>query len=199
MSNLNNLTSKIVEDAKEKAKSIIEEANNESQSIIDKKTKQAESIKKDVLEKAKSDASLRKDRIISSAELEVRNKKLKAKQEVINKVFNKALDELSNMEEEIYMKLVKDYILSMDIAGDEELMVPEKYKNCIDQNYISNINSELKASGKKGEIKLSSEGRSISSGFILSKNGIDINNTFETLVGYLRDELEAEIVKILFN
>ena len=36
-------------------------------------------------------------------------------------------------------------------------------------------------------------------GFILENNGIEINSTYEALVSSLRDELEFEVAKVLFN
>ena len=36
-------------------------------------------------------------------------------------------------------------------------------------------------------------------GFILEKDGIEINNTFEALVSSLKEELEFEVAKELFN
>jgi V/A-type H+/Na+-transporting ATPase subunit E len=52
---------------------------------------------------------------------------------------------------------------------------------------------------KTSELKFSSDARDIKSGFIVLKNGIEINNTFESLVNSLRDELEPEIVNALFK
>lgn len=36
-------------------------------------------------------------------------------------------------------------------------------------------------------------------GFILEKNGIEINNTFEALVGSIKDDLSLEVAKMLFG
>jgi V/A-type H+-transporting ATPase subunit E len=65
--------------------------------------------------------------------------------------------------------------------------------------FIAGINTQLKARGIKGELKLSDEARGISGGFILKKGDIEVNNTFEALIRMTRDELEAEVVKVLFS
>ena len=52
---------------------------------------------------------------------------------------------------------------------------------------------------KKGELKLSNETRDIKGGFILEKNGIEVNNTFEALVNSLKEDLEYEVANVLFN
>ncbi len=199
MSNLENLTSKIIGDAKIKADAILKEAKGNEILTIESKVKEAEVLKRQMLEKAKTEANTLKQRIISNAQLTARNEKLVAMQKVIDNVFAEALGKLSAINQEEYLELVKRYLLSMPIAGDEEIILPGKYISVISDWYLEEINTELKALGKIGEIKLSSDSRNIQSGFIVLKNGIEINNTFESLINSLRNELESEIVTKLFN
>ncbi|MBU3127657.1 V-type ATP synthase subunit E [Clostridium tagluense] len=199
MSNLENLSSKIVEDASIKAEAILKEAKDNGALIIENKVKGAKELELQMLEKAKIEAVTVKQRIISNAKLTVRNEKLVAMQNMIDKVFAKSLENLLVMGENEYLELVKKYLLSMPIAGDEEIILPGKYKSIMSEDYLSQINTGLKAAGKIGEIKLSEQPRDINSGFIVLKNGIEINNTFESLVNSLRAELEPEIVEELFK
>jgi len=199
MSNLDNLSSKIVEDANIKAESILKEAKHNEALMIESKVKSAKELEAQMVEKAKIEANTVTQRIISNAQLTVRNEKLVAMQEMIDKVFVEALDRLLVMNENEYLELMKRYLLSMPIAGNEEIIIPGKYKDVVSNEYLSEVNAALKTSGKIGEIKLSYETRNIKSGFIVLKNGIEINNTFESLVNSLRDELESEIVKELFS
>lgn len=199
MSNLENLSSKIIEDANIKAEAILKEAKDNEILIVGNKTKEAELIKKQMLEKAEIESNTVKQRIISNAQLTVRNEKLVAMQKMIDKVFVAAEEKLLVISESEYLELVKRYLLSMPIVGNEEVILPGKYKSVVSDEYLSEINTALSNSGKIGQIKLSSENRNINSGFIVLKNGIEINNTFESLVNSLRDELESEIVKELFN
>ncbi|MFT5871733.1 MAG: V/A-type H+-transporting ATPase subunit E [Clostridium sp.] len=199
MSNLENLTSKIVEDANIKAEALLKEAKDNEALLIESKVKVAKNLVVQMLEKAKIEASTTKQRIISNAKLTVRNEKLVAMQKMIDNVFVDALKKLLVITDKEYLELIKRYLLSMQIAGDEEIIIPGKYTSIVDGEYLSQINTALKASGKIGQIKLSSDVRDIKSGFIVLKNGIEVNNTFESLVNSLRDELESDIVKELFN
>jgi len=199
MSNLENLSAKIIEDASIKAETILKEANDNGKSMVDDKIKKAEVLKVQMLEKSKIEAITVKQRIISNAQLAVRNENIVAKQKMIDKVFVEALEKLVSIKDEEYLELLKNYLLSMPIVGNEEIILPGKYINLVTEEYLSEINIALIALGKIGEIKVSSEVRDIKSGFIVIKNGIEINNTFESLVNSLRDELESEIVKELFN
>jgi len=199
MSNLENLSSKIKEDANIKAEAILKEAEDNGKLIVENKIKKAEQLKVKMLEKSKIEAITVKQRIISNAQLAVRNENIVAKQKMIDKVFAQALEKLLSIKDEEYLELIKRYLLSMSIVGNEEVILPGKYINLVTEEYLTEINSALITSEKIGEIKLSSENRNIKSGFIVLKNGIEINNTFESLVNSLRDELEPTIVKELFN
>ncbi|MBZ9608602.1 V-type ATP synthase subunit E [Clostridium estertheticum] len=199
MSNLDKLAAKIIEDAKIKAETILKEAKNNEILLIEKKTKEAELVKKQMIEKTKVEAIMVSKRIISNSQLKARNEKLGAMQKMIDKVFESALEKLMAINDNDYLELIKKYLLSMPIAGDEEIILPGKYKSIVSGEYLSEINISLKTNGKIGELKLSSDNRDIKSGFVVLKNGIEINNTFESLVNSLRDELEPEIVNALFK
>jgi len=199
MSNLENLVAKIIEDAKIKAEAILKEAKDNETLMIENKTKEADIVKLQMLEKTKIEASMVSKRIISNSQLTVRNEKLVAKQKMIDKVFATALQNLLQISDQQYWELIKKYLLSMPIVGNEEIILPGKYKSTISDNYLSDINEALKTSGKMGELKLSSDERDIKSGFVVLNNGIEVNNTFESLVNSLRDELEPEIVNTLFK
>ena len=199
MSNVNNLTSKILQDAEERKAKILADAANEKASIIDKKTKEADSLEAQMLEKAKRETQTAKERVISGAELKARNEKLKAKQVIIKEVFEKSVEELCKLDEDKYIAFVKETILSSGVAGDEKLILNEEGKKFITEAVVAEINKELASKGKKGEISIVSEAGSFKGGFILEKDGIEINNTFEALVDSLKEELEFEVARELFN
>ncbi|MCR4944831.1 MAG: V-type ATP synthase subunit E [Clostridium sp.] len=199
MSNVNNLTSKILQDAEERKAKILADAANEKASIIEKKTKEADSLEAQMLEKAKREAETAKERVISGAELKARNEKLKAKQVIIKEVFEKSIEELCKLDGERYIAFVKETILSSGVAGDEKLVLNEEGKKFITEAVVNEINSGLVSKGKKGAITLSSETGNFKGGFILEKDGIEINNTFEALVNSLKEDLEFEVARELFN
>lgn len=199
MSNINNLTSKILSDAEERKESILKEANEEKAKIVSKKEALAKSEEATMVEKAKTEAKTAKERIISGAELRSRNEKLTAKQAVIDKVFEKSIEKLCKMSDQEIKEFIKNKIVNADIVGDETIILNEKGNKLVDANLLKEINSELLAKGKKGELTINKEVRNFKGGFILEKDGIEINNTFEDLVNSERDDLEFEVAKVLFN
>lgn len=198
MSNVKNLTVKILEEAKQKESEILTYAENEKERILQHKVKEAEESKRVIIQKAQEEAKAKKERIISNTTLKIRNEKLEAKQKIMNEVFDKALEELCNMNASNLKNFIKHSILNLNIEGDETLILNEDGKTKIDTDFINEINNVLIARNNKGEISIKEENGTFKGGFILEKNGVEINNTFEALVYSMKDELEFEVSTALF-
>lgn len=199
MANISNLTSKILKDAEARKESILQAANAEKAEILEKKSKEAKVLEAEMTEKAEREAQTSKERVISGAELKSRNKKLAAKQVIINEVFEKSVDALCALSDNEYTDFIKNTIINLDIDGDESLILNEQGKKLLNDTVLKEINDGLVSKGKKGEIKITNEVGNFKGGFILEKGGIEINNTFEALVSSLKEELEFEVAKVLFN
>ena len=198
MSNLNNITSKIIKDAEEKRDEILNAAQVESDSIIAKETKKAKNLEVELIEKAKIEAKARENRVISNARLKVRNNELKAKQDMISKVFEKAVERLNSLSTLEYKEYILRALDSLDLEGTEILIINKKDEDVINNKFLLDLNNKLIGLGKKGKISILTNGN-FDRGFILDRNGIQINNTFESLVKSLRSELELEVTKVLFK
>ncbi len=184
MSNLDNLVQKILDDAKERANAIIEDANKVKEEVIDAKVREANEKKDKIIERATAEAELLKERVISSAELKVRNEKLKAKQTVIDRVFNLAKKKLENLDEEKYVAYLTNTIRTLTLNGDEVLVVP---KNMADK--VKRLRIPIRVS----------DDEFVDSGFLIKGKGIMLNYTFDSLIDYYREELETEIAQSLFK
>lgn len=196
MSNINNLTSKIIKDAEDKKEVIIQTAEKEKNKILGKKQDEAVAAEKIIIEKAGIEAILRKERIISGAQLQARNEKLKAKQEVISEVFETSIENLCNLSEVDFKEFVRLSILNSDIVGEQNLILNDQGKKIVNEILLSEINKDLKS---KASVTLSEETRNFKGGFILEKDGIEINNTFEALVNSVKDDLSQDVVRVLFS
>lgn len=194
MSNINNITSKILKDAEERKENILAVAEEEKSKIVSKKVNSAEDNAKEILEKAEVEAKSKKERVISSAKLKVRNNKLAAKQEIIDEVFEQSIDKLTKLSKEEFLNFVFNTISSMNITGKQKLILNQEGLGLIDAEFMNKLNSKVDA-----EITIGGTIGNFKGGFILENNGIEINSTYEALVSSLRDELEFEVAKVLFN
>lgn len=196
MANVSNLTSKILRDAEENKANILASAEEEKNKILAKRIAKAKEIEKEIVKKAEVESKIREERILSAATLKVRNNKLSAKQEIIKEVFEKSIDKLENTSKEDFLEFLKVSIISLGKIGDQRLILNKSGIEAIDDAFMYELNSAL---GDNGNVKVSSEVGSFKGGFILEKDGIEINNTYEALVSSLREELEFEVAKVLFN
>ena len=194
MSNVKNMTSKILKDAEAGKENILAAAEEEKNKILSKKVSSANEIAQEILEKAEVEAKSKKERVISSAKLKVRNNKLAAKQEIIDEVFEKSIDKLTKLSKEDFLNFVKNAIFSMNLSGKQTLILNEEGLKFVDEAFIDELNKNLDA-----QIILGETAGNFKGGFILENNGIEINSTYEALVSSLRDELEFEVAKVLFN
>ena len=194
MSNVKNMTSKILKDAEARKENILATAQEERNKIVSKKESSANEIAKEILEKAEIEAKSKKERVISGAKLKVRNNKLAVKQEIIDEVFEKSIDKLTQLSKEDFLRSVENTILSMNLSGKQNLILNKQGLEFVNASFIEELNSKVNA-----EITLSETVGNFKGGFILENNGIEINSTYEALVSSLRDELEFEVAKVLFN
>ena len=184
MSNLENLTRKILDEAKSQASVIDEESKRVNDSIIDSKIREAEEEKRRILNRAKSDAALLNERTISNAELKARNEKLKAKQKIIDRVFNIAKERLDNLNEDRYISYIKSTLKKLELEGEQTIIVPKRM-----QAKVKGLGLRPKVSGDEA----------VESGFLIKGKGTTLNYTFDSLIEHYRDELETEIAQSLFK
>ena len=193
MSNLDNLLKKITDNGNEKASQIIKEAEAKAALVTDAKMKEAEREKERILDIAQNEAQRSKDTLISGKRLEIRDKLINAKRGIIDKVFDDALNRLNGISYDDFIKYIVDCLKSSEINGQAEILLPEKYLD-IDLNYI---NETLNQSGKPVNLT-KGLGHIDKSGFMLRSGGVEQNQTFEALLMYMRDALEAEVIAELF-
>lgn len=193
VSTLDNLTAKILADSEAKAAEILAGAKAEAERIQAAAVEEANREKEKILSEAKVAAAREEEQIVVGGTLAVRDQNLAAKQQMLDKVFAEALSRLNAMGKDEYLKFLTGCLSKLDLDG-EEILLPEKYGI----GSADEINAALKKAGKKGNLTLSRPGRKIEGGFVLSKGGIEQNNTFEALVGYYRYELESEVISTLY-
>jgi V/A-type H+-transporting ATPase subunit E len=199
MEGIDKIKEKILEEAYLQVRSNIEKAKEEADVIIKNAEEKAAAKKNHEVEKARIEAENRKNRLIASANLETRKMKLKAKQDMIDEAFSKAIERLSTLPKDQYRDMLSQMIVNRIETGTEEIILPEKHKAELVEEIINIVNKKLKEKNIKGSVSLSDEKRNIVSGFIVKAGNVEINNSFESIVKMERDNLEAEVVKILFT
>ena len=196
---IKDINEKIISDAEIQADKIIAQAEDNANDIIKKGRKEAENIKKTILHNINQEASLKKSKILTEANLGVNKTILLEKQRIMEDVFGDALEHILKLNNKEYQNFIKKLVLDNVEKGDETIFIGSSDKNRISEDFIEDINKELKAKDKKGELKLSTSYLPIKGGIIIGSGAIRKNISLELLLKNVREESETKISKILFN
>jgi V/A-type H+-transporting ATPase subunit E len=199
MTGTDRIKEKILDDARAKAKAIQDQAENEAKKIMDQASSEAEIERTELLNKARAEGLQLYNRMLAVAGLDGRKKLLAAKQQMISTAFAKAMEKVCGMPDRQYQQLLENMIA--EAAGDTagEVLLSEKDAGRMDKDFVNNINQRISQAGKKGVVSLSGQHVKSVGGFILKHGDKEINSTFEILFGMLRNELESDVVSILFD
>ena len=126
------------------------------------------------------------------AELDAEKVDLGVKQRLIGEAFDSALRLLSELPRDKYLSFVQALVEKAVVTGDEVLLVG-KSEQYIDGAWLDSYNASHQT-----RISLDHDRLPISGGFVLRNGKIDINCSWDMLIGDIRPDIEAEVVKRLF-
>ncbi|MBS3887013.1 MAG: V-type ATP synthase subunit E [Dethiobacter sp.] len=199
MSGANKLKEKILAEAGSQAADVLAEARQKSSEILAKGEGEAAAKKINVLELAAVHAGERRSRAQTIAELDARKAILAAKGKMIEETFKQALNRLSLLDQKAYQEILFSMLLAAAQSGAEEVVVSQSDRGRFTPEFLARVNQALTQQGKKGNLTLSAETSEMQGGFILRSGDVEINNSFDSILGIQRDQLEPEVAAILFG
>ncbi len=188
---------KILSEANNEATKIKAEANEKQAAEQSKLAEQLAEYKKqsDIL--AQKTAEEKKEHLLAAARMDIAKEYLAAKRKILDEVFEKAQEQMQNLRDDEYIRLMTKLMLDAVETGNEEVIVDKNEKQ-IDQKFIKHINREL-GPGFKGNLRLADEKQDLGAGFILRRGKIKTNVSLDVLLERARKELEIELAKELFE
>ena len=209
---ISKIIAKIDQEAKEKAERILGEARSKVDQTLKEAKKEAEYARARILEKAKQEGLAKRRGIVSLASSEARKLVLAEKQAIIQEVYQSALENLKEMSIEDYRRYFKKMLLGLCESGDETIILSPQDSERITPEFIQEVNRQiaggkgkprkiLKGSiwGEKGGLSISDETRPMAGGFVLKRGKVEIDNSFDSLVRFVREQTEPEVIAILFG
>jgi len=167
---------------------ILKNSSTESKETLDNSLSKLEGEFDKIISDGKKEADKIEKQIIGSADLEARNKQLITLEEGVNKVFSKALDEITNTARSgDYSNLIKSLLdESTKILGTTEVIVSTNTK---DKDLVQSTLSQFPGS------ELSSELIDCLGGVIIkSKDGtMSFDNTLDARIERLKPLIRKEI------
>ncbi len=194
------IANEVISDVQKEAEAVIAAAENEAKETLRAAKEHADRVYHEILVEANRKAEAEKRKIASVTEVELRNRLLQAKEDLVDEAFQKAILKLKEFTATpsyppYLLKLVKDIAGQMDQkslvvevnAKDQAILTPDALKK-ISQN-----------TGVK--LKLSQSNPSYIGGCkVQSEDGkIVYDGTLDNRLTVLKPELRAKIAKSLFG
>jgi V/A-type H+-transporting ATPase subunit E len=195
---IDRIIQKIMADAEAEAKQIAMETERSLEALKVKTSETVAEIEKKAGDEAADAARDEKRRRMSRARAEMRKELLEEKQQLIGQVFQKALDSLTALDDVQYAALMKRILLEGVEGGQEEVIIAEPDQKRNWTGILIEANAELSTRGMKGQLTLSDEKRKMVGGFVLRHGKKEVNCNVAYMLKSLREELESEVMKILF-
>ena len=199
MNGIEKLTERIAVETEEKRQSILSQGKKQAADILGGYEALASSEYAESLEKGKADAAERVERMKSVSELEARQRKLAARQEMLEKAFDLARQKLASMPEGEYVSLLAKLAADGCDTGREALVLSVKDRPRFGKKVVIAANELLERSGKTGALTLSEEARDFDGGLYIQDGNIENNCTFSTILRILREQMAGEVAGILFE
>ena len=185
-----NIITKIISDAENKAEQTVADAHRRAEQIIAAAQKQAEDYRAEQLSalSEKHIEAVRRAEI--NARLDVNKITLAARREVLESVFETALKTICTLPESDYLTLMEMLFVKFAEYGDRVVLS----KNCAYEDKISSLPVFV----EKG-LSIESARGDFAGGALLLGKECDKNVSFEALIQAYKEENQAEIAAKLFR
>lgn len=199
MDGIDKIIERIAADAEAEAKALrdgaekeVEERRRAALSAMEKETKA-------ILAEGQRKADAYEARLVDTARLEERKKRLAVKQELVEKAFQRALMQFAAMPEEEYAEFLSRLCCEAAVSGKEQVLLSPKDREKYGQRVVDAANGLLKEAGKTAELTLSGVSREMAGGVVLKEGDIETNGSLEALLQQNRDTAAADVAAVLFR
>lgn len=187
MAGIDNIIKEILQEAQDKAAGVIEEAQNKAGELKENAAKADEKMASQLKAGADRQAAELAQRAVSQGALRKRQAILKARQDIIDEVIEKAYLQLSTRDDDAYFSMIKKLIEKNLRAGDGEVCFNEADLKRIPAGFEESVAKSAAKAG--GTLKISAVPVKIKSGCIIAYGGIEENCSLEAIFAEKRDAL----------
>ena len=185
---------KIAADARDAARRIQDEARQKADEALKSLKRKLEADEAALRAQAERDGAEQGERMHRMASLENRKELLAQKRTVIDAAFARAkalFDSLDTAQ----MRAFFLERAAESATGGETLILGENQRQWADDRFLAEAHARI-----GGEpVRMSPETRPGVTGFLLRKDGTEINCTLEAILGDLRIEMETDVARLLFG
>lgn len=195
MNNLDNILTKIDEDANEQIEKetaiVLSKARESAAQIIS----DAEKTASEIVKSAKVKSDFAKDATSSACDGYIARRILKEKSDIVSSCIEYVDKVLKEADTDKYFKMIEKLIIKYAHSENGMLILNKRDNDILPEKFIDNVN--LIINKKNANIELSKEIGDFDGGFILRYGGIDENCTFDALIEEKIDIIKDAICKEL--
>lgn len=196
MNGIEKITGQIGADVQKEIDALMADAKAKAEETAQRYEAQAKREAEALLERGEKRAAEHEDRLVSTARLEAKKQVLAAKQALVEKAFDQALEQLLALPEQEYIDLLARLAVSAVTTGREQVALSQKDRARYGKQIVTRANDKL---GEKGRLTLAGESRPIRGGLILVGDRVEVNCSFETLIRLQKESMTAQVAQILFG
>ena len=180
-------------DAQAQADAVLGEARQRCEAIKARFDEKAARLYSDRIREGVKACQDQEDSALRISRMEARKSVLSVKQEMVEKSFDLAVQQIVALPDEKYTAFLANLVKKAGPVGDEEIILNTADRARVGEALLKAVNAD----GAK--MKLSDETRDIKGGLILRRGSIETNCSVELLVELCRGELSAKLADVLFD
>ncbi|EPH94701.1 hypothetical protein D920_02888 [Enterococcus faecalis 13-SD-W-01] len=196
MSDITQLTNKIIQDAQKKKEQLLKESKKEIQQKeeLDKNrlAEQSQENIKRYEKELQTELSLK----VSDLHVTSRNKVLAAKQAVLDELFSEARQQLQELPAEKFEAFVLKNLQKVQLTGPVEMVLGE---NSLAYATEEAIQKWRKSIQPQADLTVAKQTIPRRSGFLLRQGDIEFNFIFESLLNASEEELSNQLLQLIFE
>lgn len=196
MSDITQLTNKIIQDAKRKKEQLLKESKKEIQQKeeLDKKrlAEQSQENIKRYEKELQTDLSLK----VSDLHVTSRNKVLAAKQAVLDELFSEARQKLQELSAEEFEDFVTKNLQKAQLSGPAEMVLGENSLHYATEEAIQKWRASVQP---QADLVIAKQTIPRRSGFLLRQGDIEFNFIFESLLNASEEDLSNQLLQLIFE
>ena len=189
MNGKENIINKILSDADTKCQNVLDAARSQAQSIVDAAKAAIERDRTELDARIVATTAERISKRVATAELDGKKYRLNAKQQLIDKCYQLAYEQLLKQSDKERLAFVGSLISKYAEKG-ETVFVTEKDGKLVTQKFLDGFNMKLKL-GKK---YVKADG-----GIVLEGEGYEKDLTLSRVIAYVREQTEGRVAEALLG
>ncbi|MDD5084681.1 MAG: V-type ATP synthase subunit E [Candidatus Omnitrophica bacterium] len=190
---LENIVDKILEDASAKREALVKDASSRADETLRSAQKDAAGLRKKIIDEANRRAELDMERAYIAKNLDIRKDILRKKRELIDRVFDGALESIFKLNDNKYLDILEKMILANVPRESCEIQFSKNDSARIKSDFLDKLN------GKGFRLRMGPSFDRKDLGFVIKMDRIIMDFTFSKGLKALKDKFQFEVAKILFG